>query len=245
METTRHEVAAQWADELFGFPNFLRFWFPEKQFVGAKRDQSWMSATRKDNGGLYGMAIGEGAQLNPDWSHFSISRRADQGLINPDLFKEDGEWDAFVIRTKNYADLPILENLKSDLEIVDSFLAENFPDASTKADSDEVISWAALRNDDDKVVGIGALTVWESGELAAQSIAIANDQRGKGYGRELVERMVSTAHSLGFETMCLGVWFHNTVAKSLYQSMGFIPVDSFLHYSRVEATERGRNTPSA
>jgi len=244
VRTHSFSEAATWADELYGSPNFLQFWFPESQFVEAERGPSWMSATRRDGDAVYGMGIGSEVQVNPRWTHFSISREAkfDEGALKN--YSADGEWDAFVITTEKFAHLPVLENLKSDLGLVADFLEKNFPDASTKSDSDEVISWAGLRNESGKLVALGALSVWESDGLAAQSIAVDQDERGKGYGRQVVERMISTGFHLGFNSLCLGVWFYNTVAKNLYESIGFTRVESFIHYSQIDDELQRRNRPS-
>lgn len=244
MLTKNFDTASTWAHELYGTPHFLQFWFPRSHFLEAERGVNWMSATRSDGGAIYGMAIGEGAHVNPGWTHFSISRFADQNQIDGDAFKQDGEWDAFVIQTQGFAHLPEMENLSTDLGLVASFLEKNFPEASTKTDSDEVLSWCALRDKNHKLVGVGALSEWESGGLAAQSITVASEERGKGYGRTLVEGMIATSYHLGHESLCLGVWFHNTAAKSLYESLGFIRVDSFLHYSQRDDVVRRRNRPA-
>ena len=244
MQTKDFDEAELWARELYGSPHFLQFWFPRSHFLGAERGENWMSATRSDGDAIYGMAIGKDVRPRPEWTHFSISRFADQTLIDGEIFEQDGEWDAFVIETQGFSHIPEMENLSTDLEIVAQFLEENFPDASTKADSEEVLSWCALRDKNQKLVGIGALSEWESGGLAAQSITVAHDERGKGYGRALVEGMIATSYHLGHESLCLGVWFHNQTAKKLYESLGFIRVDSFLHYSQREDVVRRRNRPS-
>lgn len=244
MKSKDFDQAREWAHDLYGEPNFLHFWFPRSHFLEAERGEDWMSATRDDGGAIYGMAIGAHAQNNPVWTHFSISRFANQDQIDSEVYVRDGEWDAFVIETQGFSHLPEMENLSSHLDEVSQFLEENFPDASTKADSDEVLSWCALRDKNQKLVGIGALSEWESGGLAAQSIAVACDERGKGYGRALVEGMIATSYHLGHESLCLGVWFHNLAAKALYESLGFIRVDSFLHYSQSEDVVRRRNRPS-
>lgn len=191
-----------------------------------------MSATRRDGDALYGMALGAKAQINSSWTIFSISRYANQSLIDTSAYEREGDWDAFFIKTDAFSHLAPLENLKDSPAIIEEFLERNFPDASTRTTNEEVISWSALRDGAGKLVAIGALSIWESGALAAQSITVDKDERGKGYGREIVERMISTGFHLGFPSICLGVWFYNTVAKSLYESIGFTRIESFIHYEK-------------
>lgn len=244
LKTHDFQQASQWANQKFGEPNFLTYWFPRSQFLEAEGGDGWLSATRRDSGAIYGMAVGANSEINPDWTHFSISRYANQAQIDSALFKKDGEWDAFFIKTEPFSHIPPLENMKDSLEVVEKFLEKNFPDASTRTDSEEVISWSALRNDEGKLVALGALSIWESGGLAAQSITVDKEERGKGYGRAIVEGMISTGFHLGFNSLCLGVWFYNSVAKSLYESIGFTRVDSFIHYSLIDDTQRHRNRPA-
>ena len=245
IETTDFAQAKQWAQELYGLPNFLQFWFPEDSFMHADRGDSWMSATRADKGAIYGMAIGSDAEPCDDWTHFSISRFADQSLIDTSIYKQDGEWDAFAIKTDSFAHLPALEDFKADLALVADFLNTHFPDASTKTDSTEVVAWTGLRDSVGNLVAIGALTLWESGYLAAQSICVDSGARGQGFGRMIVEGMIATAHHLGYKELCLGVWYHNLVAKRLYENIGFQRIDSFLHYSEIDDAIRRRNKPSS
>lgn len=230
METTTYDQAATWAQELCGTVNFLQFWFPENQFVSAIREGNSISATRLDGDGYYGMSLGVSAPLDPRWNHFSISRDSDLGRIDRSQYKEEGEWEAYVISTAEFKNTAPLENLM-DMSLVADFLSAHFPDSSVKAGDPEVMTWTGLRDDAGNLVGIGALSKWESGNLAAQSIAIAESERGKGYGKQLVTGMVATAQHLGYDKLCLGVYFYNESAKKLYRSVGFTKVDSFMHFS--------------
>ena len=97
LKTHDFDQAAQWANQTFGEPNFLTYWFPQSQFLEAEGGDGWLSATRRDSGAIYGMAVGANSEINPDWTHFSISRHANQAQMDSALFKKDGEWDAFFI----------------------------------------------------------------------------------------------------------------------------------------------------
>lgn len=245
MNTSNYDVALDWATDLYGSPNFLEFWFPRHHFIEAERGESWMSATRTDKDKRYGMAIGEGAQPNPAWNHFSFSAHADQSLIDSSHFKHDGGWIAYVIRTDLFAHQPSLETLgeEESWDEINSFLETHFPDASVKAGNPEVQTWPVLRGNGSELLAVGALSLWESGALAANSIGVNSTQRGQGIGKRYVEGMIATAHHLGYKTLCLGVYNKNIAGIKLYESVGFTRVDEFFHYTEVDDTEKRRNRP--
>ena len=243
--TFDYDEASRWAKEICGEPNFLQFWFPKSQFLSAECGEGWISATRRDRDSSYGMAIGKNAKLNPEWGHFSISRFADQSLVDTSKYVNDAQWDAYVIKTDAFASYEPLENMNSPkyFDEINGFLEENFPDASVKAGNPEVVAWPVLRDEDGEILAIGALSKWESGGLAAQSITVSSNQRGKGIGRRFMEGFISSAFHLGYKELCLGVMYENEPAKRLYESLGFVNVDRFYHYSTIDDHERRRNRP--
>jgi ribosomal protein S18 acetylase RimI-like enzyme len=245
MRTTDFDIAAAWAEELYGTPNFLDFWFPRHHFIEAERGTDWMSATRTDHDRRYGMAIGAGAQPRDDWNHFSYSSSADQSLIDVDKFTHDGGWIAYVIKTSPFAHLHPLETITTSDQWpeVDAFLEAHFSDASVKADNPEVRAWTVLRDDAGRIIAAGALSQWESGQLAANSIGVDSTLRGQGIGRKFVERMISNAAALGFDSLCLGVYNQNIAGIKTYESVGFTKVDEFFHYTEVSDTVKRRNRP--
>jgi N6-L-threonylcarbamoyladenine synthase len=58
-----------------------------------------------------------------------------------------------------------------------------------------------------------------------QTIGIALDHRGKGLGRELMQRLIAKAKELGSEQLMLEVRADNQAAISLYQTLGFEQID--------------------
>jgi ribosomal protein S18 acetylase RimI-like enzyme len=228
---------AIWVNQFFGFlvPEIPIYWGkPARQFHERqpKRCQKW--------------ALWDGFRcLGSDWDHFSICRSADLAQINLDHYKEDGQWDAYQIQTKVHGELPPLENLNSpkNHQRINQFLSGHFPDSSVKAGDPEVAAWPAILDQENQIIAIGALSIWESGKLAAQSIAVDKNHRGQGLGKEFVKRLVSTANHLGYENMCLGVWHFNEVAKHVYETSGFHLIDRFIHYARVDDPIKRTNRP--
>ncbi len=58
-----------------------------------------------------------------------------------------------------------------------------------------------------------------------QTIGIASEQRGKGLGRELMQRLIAKARELGSEQIMLEVRADNAVAIALYADLGFEQID--------------------
>jgi ribosomal protein S18 acetylase RimI-like enzyme len=245
VQTADFDVARTWAEELYGSPHFLDFWFPRHHFIGAERGNDWMSATRTDKDKSYGMAIGAGAQPNPEWNHFSYSSSADQSLIETDTYKHDGGWIAYVIKTSKYSDVEPLEVVTTSDKWpeIDAFLEKHFSDASVKADNPEVLAWTVLRNNECAIIAAGALSQWESGALAANSIGVDSSLRGQGIGKKFVTAMVANAAALGFDSLCLGVYNKNIAGIKTYESVGFTKIDEFFHYTEIDDTVKRRNRP--
>lgn len=56
-------------------------------------------------------------------------------------------------------------------------------------------------------------------------VAVNADKRSKGYGRAAMQACAQRARELGAQSVKLHVHGHNTVARSLYTSLGFIETD--------------------
>lgn len=71
------------------------------------------------------------------------------------------------------------------------------------------------------ITGFGNLRILgDEGEI--QRIAVHPDCRGKGYGKKLMEQMVTFAKAQGVKEMTLEVRAGNLPAISLYESFGFL-----------------------
>lgn len=73
--------------------------------------------------------------------------------------------------------------------------------------------WIAPQSD----IGCGALFIYD--------IVIDPDHRGRGYGRAAMAALEPLARSLGYDRIGLHVFGHNTVARSLYRSVGYVETD--------------------
>jgi ribosomal protein S18 acetylase RimI-like enzyme len=71
-------------------------------------------------------------------------------------------------------------------------------------------------------------------------IVIDPTQRGRGYGRAAMEALEPLARSLGYDTIRLHVFAHNSVARHLYERVGYAETDLIM-MKRIE----GSRLPSA
>jgi ribosomal protein S18 acetylase RimI-like enzyme len=74
---------------------------------------------------------------------------------------------------------------------------------------------------EEELSGYMKLNISESFEI--ERIYILNKFQGIGVGKTFMKFAFAQAHSLGFNSLWLGVWEHNTKAISFYKSLGFIP----------------------
>lgn len=77
-------------------------------------------------------------------------------------------------------------------------------------------------DDGDRVVGYGGLRVVGSGQPGdIQTLAVHPDYRGSGWGRAMLDHLLTEARQRGVVELFLEVRADNPVAYSLYQSAGF------------------------
>ena len=85
--------------------------------------------------------------------------------------------------------------------------------------------------DGEKMRGYAGLSKLPASHQAdVQTIAVDPQLRGQGYGRKLMDRLVSEARNLGASEIFLEVRADNSVAQGLYASMGFEHIDTRKRY---------------
>ena len=72
----------------------------------------------------------------------------------------------------------------------------------------------------ERIIGYAGLAAW-SGESWVQTVAVADDVRGRGIGRRLMNALMSEARRRAARTCALEVRADNAVAQQLYASLGF------------------------
>ncbi len=74
---------------------------------------------------------------------------------------------------------------------------------------------------EEELSGYMKLNISETFEI--ERIYILKKFQGKGIGNTLMNFAIDQSKSLGFNSLWLGVWEHNTKAISFYKSLGFQP----------------------
>nr|WP_246628298.1 GNAT family N-acetyltransferase [Paenibacillus oenotherae] len=89
---------------------------------------------------------------------------------------------------------------------------------------------------DQDIIGVYALLPTRPQTMELVNIAVAEQEQGKGYGRQLALHAIVTAASLGYKTIEVGTGNSSLMQLGLYQKCGFrivgIDLDFFTrHYS--------------
>jgi GNAT superfamily N-acetyltransferase len=74
---------------------------------------------------------------------------------------------------------------------------------------------------DGELVAMGALRRVSSGSAEIKRMRIHPRWQGRGFGRELLERLESRARELGFSTLRLDTTVQQRAARALYESAGY------------------------
>ena len=85
--------------------------------------------------------------------------------------------------------------------------------------------WLARSGDD--VIGCVALRPLSDGTGEVKRMFVDRAWRGKGVGRALLEALIARARALGYDHLRLGTLGDMSAARSLYQSLGFAPIERY------------------
>lgn len=86
-----------------------------------------------------------------------------------------------------------------------------------------------LARQGNQVVGCAALRRVNDTSCELKRVYVRPIARGQKVGRQLVERMLEEARSLGYSRMCLDVLPEFTRAQQLYDSLGFVDAEAISH----------------
>ncbi len=213
-------------EELYPVSPFFDTWVPQEKFVSADFDgQGNISISRQDDG-IYGIAVGPSPVIPGDWKNFSIESRGISSL--PKDFKAVVEWDCHWGPTK--AGDQVAAQQSTDNEIA-AFLKVHAPDSSVFPGNDEILQWVEIY-EGDELAAVAALCRWESGRVVISSVATRSDLRGRGLGKQLMDKCLIAGHFLGEEYLSLGVRHENESAQRLYRATGFTLMHNFTYCER-------------
>ena len=81
-------------------------------------------------------------------------------------------------------------------------------------------TWIWAVEEEGRVVGTVFVGLRDGGAWL-YDVTIAEDERGKGYGRAAMTALEDEVRALGHDTIGLNVWGQNEVARGLYRSLGW------------------------
>lgn len=194
----------------------ITIWIPEDKYVDSHCSEDSLSITRESDP-YYGMAFGTSPLIDPRWTHFSCTRSTPRAIT--EHVPLSGQWDAYGIETKSF---DIEYKVLTKPEVINSFIEAHAPQSSIRAEDKEVIAWIGIED-----VALGAICKWESGAHVLSAIAVAADQRGKGYGKLITKALIDFAFKNGIDYLALGVWAKNDAAIATYKSIGFEELGQF------------------
>jgi RimJ/RimL family protein N-acetyltransferase len=88
----------------------------------------------------------------------------------------------------------------------------------------DITAWTAVIGDDPKPVGHGELVEESPFVVRLERIVISPEQRGHGFGRELISLLTEKARDGGYTRVAVFTHPDNTTAIRGYRSLGFEPV---------------------
>ncbi len=205
---------------------FFDTWVPREKFVSAELDSQGNISISREDDGIYGIAVGPSPVIPEDWKNFSIESRGISSL--PNNFKTVVEWDCHWAPTK--VGDQVAAQQSTDNEIA-AFLKVHAPDSSVFPGNDEILQWVEIY-ESEELAAVAALCRWESGKVVISSVATRSDLRGRGLGKQLMEKCLIAGHQLGEKYLSLGVRHENESAQRLYRATGFTLMHNFTYCER-------------
>jgi len=79
----------------------------------------------------------------------------------------------------------------------------------------------------DAAIGCVALRPLQEGMGEVKRMYVDGAWRGKGVGRALLEALIAHARTVGYHHLRLGTISEMTAARSLYRTLGFVPIERY------------------
>jgi ribosomal protein S18 acetylase RimI-like enzyme len=225
-ELNIYEEVEQEYERLFPGSPFFRVWVPRERFISGHSDGAGNLSFTREDGGLFGIAIGPDPYISPEWNRFSVETRGVNGLPEPAELVD--AWDCYWAPTVTGVSLN--ERKFSD-SVIQEFLELHAPNSSVFPGDDEILHWIEVI-EDGELVGVGALCRWQSGNVVISSVGTHIDRRRQGIGRQVMEGALSGGSHFGASFISLGVMHSNESAQRLYRALGFTLMHNFTYFER-------------
>ena len=89
----------------------------------------------------------------------------------------------------------------------------------------EVVGWASLNS-------FNSRAAYDA--VADLSVYVERSRRGRGIGRQLIERLLDSARELGYHKLVLAALAHNAAGAALYERAGFRRVGVYREQGRLD-----------
>ena len=225
-ELNIYEEVEQEYERLFPGSPFFRVWVPRERFISGHSDGAGNLSFTREDGGLFGIAIGPDPYISPEWNRFSVETRGVNGLPEPAELVD--AWDCYWAPTVTGVSLN--ERKFSD-SVIQEFLELHAPNSSVFPGDDEILHWIEVI-EGGELVGVGALCRWQSGNVVISSVGTHIDRRRQGIGRQVMEGALSGGSHFGASFISLGVMHSNESAQRLYRALGFTLMHNFTYFER-------------
>ena len=226
MHTTDFDKALKAYEVVHPQSPFFETWVPREKFLKADIDDAGNFLIVREDDGIYGIALGPSPVIPSDWKNFSMESCGIASL--PDEYKAVVEWDCYWAPT--FEGQAVAAATSSNPEI-DAFLKAHAPDSSVFPGNDEIIQWVEVISEG-TLAAVAALCRWESGRIVISSVATHSEMRGKGLGKQLMNKCLIAGHGLEEKYLCLGVRHENESAQRLYKGTGFRLMHNFTYCER-------------
>jgi GNAT superfamily N-acetyltransferase len=88
-----------------------------------------------------------------------------------------------------------------------------------------------VARDNGRAVGCGAIRMLDGKSAEVKRMYVEPDQRGKGVGRAVLDRLEAAAKQLGALRLVLETGIHSPEALALYRGAGFTQIDCWGEYA--------------
>ena len=135
-----------------------------------------------------------------------------------------GEYDDYARDAEEDYAQEVHQSGLADLETARKRAADTFAELLPNGlDSPRMHLWTAVV--DDQPVGMGWIELREDPASTSAyifNVELREEARGRGLGRQLMLALHEEARALGATSVGLNVFGHNTVARTLYESLGYV-----------------------
>eukprot|EP01057_Protomagalhaensia_wolfi_P000014 Protomagalhaensia_wolfi_Nauph_80__13@NODE_100_length_3716_cov_303_866195_g43_i1_p3_GENE_NODE_100_length_3716_cov_303_866195_g43_i1NODE_100_length_3716_cov_303_866195_g43_i1_p3_ORF_typecomplete_len144_score36_10Acetyltransf_1/PF00583_25/1_6e16Acetyltransf_10/PF13673_7/1_3e13Acetyltransf_7/PF13508_7/9_2e11Acetyltransf_9/PF13527_7/2_2e07Acetyltransf_4/PF13420_7/1_2e06FR47/PF08445_10/0_00038GNAT_acetyltran/PF12746_7/0_00024Acetyltransf_CG/PF14542_6/0_00035Acetyltransf_3/PF13302_7/0_00036PanZ/PF12568 len=137
----------------------------------------------------------------------------------------------------------ITEPTEEVVEALQVLLPQLIPEVTTnlstltKALRSEYYTLIVLRDDDEQIIGMTSLCIYQLPHVLKawiEEVVVDSGQRGKGYGRLLVESALAEAKKKGCAKVDLTSSHHRLPAHKMYRSMAFQQREAYVFRMELE-----------